>query len=482
MSDQTPDFNRKKDDTLASQGNPFFKDPKKEISSLINEISVFKNELSDQRKEAYSLKEQQKSYFQTQGDLTYRIRTIEKDLKLIRDQIDIVQIQVSERGRKWYLKPSILVSILALIISAYIGLISLEDQRKGRNEQLIKAKKDELRVTLSRLLEQREKNLQLSSIIFSALKSQQDVLINTNRQILIEDAKSLLDDLGLNASANSANYLGYEIQLDGDYLGAENYFLLAKAITEKKMEKDSTFRNNIHLNQSYPVTFRSLANLYMLKGTPIRDTEKGRTLWKEINIILKKREDENGFLSLGVNYTSWALAENYNGNKELALSLLDSSRIAYECMDKTNPVREQQLIIVDQNKRYIQNPKNEFTINMASRILGEWVVGYPDKPNLYGRARFSQTPNSPFLSFYIDIKNTNSNLIVRRLQGQGYLTSRETIRLDWNSQTPNPQNAIYPIPSQGSSNLNLSKEAKFLRGEEIIVGQTPRKVVFKKSD
>ncbi len=424
--------------------------------------------------------------------ITTKQESFEKDLKRSRDQIDDLQIQTNREKMPWYKRASNIFSILALIVSVGMGTYTVDTtvntELQSRQIEFIKDKREELRSTLNELIDERRKTLELTQKIQSNIRNNEDILINSKRQLLIEDARNILSELGDSASINSLLYLGYEIALDSDFKEAERILNMAY-----HRVKSEDFGNNL----IKIVTFRSLANLYLAINSPLYNIERGRQYWRKAISCSKSSMDDYALMTTGYSYYTWSSNELNSGNIERSNELIDSAEFYYHKMNPINPARGQQLILVSQAREFIKNPINTDISGISAQLLGEWEIGYPNVPTQKGRA-FIQLGDQKLGSFQVtmEIFDEENAMLIRKYFGTATFSNLNTIQINWQGQATKFQNSDftpalsqnfgmtdnfgnYPVSINGTTILQVdAQKGLILKGKEHILGQGSYHVSF----
>jgi hypothetical protein len=397
-------------------------------------------------------------------------QSIAKTITLLRDQVDELQIEIGEH-KSWLKTPSNLIALAALLVSLGLGIFTLYDQKVGRSQDDLKDKKDELSIILEKVIDARGQAIELAPRLPSTEKIAQDILINTSRRILLERAQAIVSDLEDQASINSLIFLGYELQLDSNFRGAEAYYLQAK----RKLDAMSTLdrSNNFVIELT---VLNSLGILYMIPSTGIQDVIKGREFWQTSIDTAEQRDDEYSLYILGYTYQTWSSAEYGINSIADAAEYLDQAKQAYEKMNPLNPLRQQQLAIVQQILEFYKQPGAAVP---ATSIVGQWEVSFPEARQWHGRAIVTpdETGREPFFS--VDIFDRATGSLMRKYQGKAIALSASTIRVDWQG-LQFAQQFGQPVMVAGSTILTSADESKYV-GSDNVLGLAPLNIVLLKS-
>jgi len=152
---------------------------------------------------------------------------INSEIRLLRDQVDILQISAAEKTKPWYKQLSTLVSIAAFLISTIGGGISYLAQQ-NRNRQLDRA--DKLATLRQLTIDIVEVQRQLYDLDYSKdlIKANNfNILLNNKREIMVSRATELIDEIPDLAPSEILFTLAVQEQMDGHWQKAEKLILKA---------------------------------------------------------------------------------------------------------------------------------------------------------------------------------------------------------------------------------------------------------------
>jgi tetratricopeptide (TPR) repeat protein len=257
-----------------------------------------------------------------------QLKDIESELKLLRDQVDLLQIAASEKKKPWYRQTSSIISIVALLFSIITGIYT----QIARHEQEIRSQKDELRKTLATLLDLREDlNGRINSIPDAQMRESASISLNNKRMVYLEAAEFLITKMPGQVSSSECNVLANEHLMDSNFAQAERYFL-------KAIDASGTDINKV-------TALRALAWFYFYDG-PRRDFEKGREYFEKAIEVLTNPTDAYSIFTLGYTYEQWGLIEISNGFEE-GHQKIERARKYYSDLPGNFSLRTQSLELLD---------------------------------------------------------------------------------------------------------------------------------------
>jgi tetratricopeptide (TPR) repeat protein len=392
-----------------------------------------------------------------QKQIQAQLDDLQRSNRTLHEQVDILQIESKEHERPWFKNPSIIVSLLAVLVTVTLTSYNISEQNKDKTEKSIKEKQSNVRVAIKNLVEAQKENIKITQIINANERNQLDTLINSQRQVLIEDAKAMVDDLGDNASTNSLLFLGFELEKDSNFEIALSYYERAFVSAGDDISDQV-------------IALRSLANIRMRPNTGFYDYEKGQIHWQQAVDIQKDQKDEYSLYKRGETYINWSYAENLLGNKEIAIKILSQTESIFKLMDIRNPMRERAFQSTSNAREYFLNPKASFS---TTQLVGKWKLEYFNNTSPSGNIQITLNPNNGALDVtgeFID----RSGIIVQTFRGEGIFIGPENLKINWGGarKTGNRFEII-----QGNMTLKRIDNNK-LEGTESILGKTINKVTF----
>jgi tetratricopeptide (TPR) repeat protein len=143
-------------------------------------------------------------------------------LKVMKSEIDALQIQAVEKGRPWYRQAAIIISVLAFMFSAGATLYS--NQQAHRSE--IVSARSELGQLIQRLytLPMERAELQVAYAQDPTMADALETINLTEHSILAQQAADIIDRIPGNVSANEYYGVGWALHQVGDLERARNIY------------------------------------------------------------------------------------------------------------------------------------------------------------------------------------------------------------------------------------------------------------------
>jgi hypothetical protein len=238
------------------------------------------------------------------------------DFKLLRDQIDQLQVASNEPKRPWYKDWAIISSVVALIFS----IVSFYISHSSSQAQETRAKKEELRRLVGELLAiQEDFNTRIVKITAPDERVLASSLLNAKKNIHLESAELLANDLGDKVSPSELAILAREELNLSNFAKAETFFTRAPAIARNSTAK--------------AVALRDLG-LFYSQGTPLRSMDKARQHLGEAVSTTHSFTDDYSLYTTGFSYETWGDIERGNG---FHIAAREKYELARECYGKITP-------------------------------------------------------------------------------------------------------------------------------------------------
>lgn len=229
------------------------------------------------------------------------------DLKLLRDQVDQLQLILAEPRKPWYLEGSTLTSALAVLVA----LISFFISTYQGDQKELREKREEFRSVLEKLVSMKGEisRLENEEINSPAVRRKINDL-HGNKDLYRSSAEMLAQDLG-------PNVLFIEYLIIGDQFAdnesthshskASEYFLksLKKEVNANPIERNRAYRRLARLEITVP--FRNIAQMRSYFNLAIY----------EVN-----QEVDDLRFTAGRTYQDWADAESFLNNDQESLEKL----------------------------------------------------------------------------------------------------------------------------------------------------------------
>jgi hypothetical protein len=285
-----------------------------------------------------------------------RDNEIRSEVKLLRDQVDVLQIQASEKRSPWYRQPSTLISVVALTISTIGGLVGWWQQHK---EKLIDQTQTDL-TTLQRI------TLDLVDLHKAVLDNQiadpvhafsVNSILNAKRQILDTQAIAIADRVDKGVPASIFFVVAGDEYDDGNYTEAERLYLKALGAGDSTVSR-------LHAP-------RALAQLYFTPGSPLFEPKKGREQLAHAIEYLRPQGDEGAIFSRGFLYEAWGQDEWLSNDYKDGMAAFQKATAKYSHLSPGNPDRQASLDRLSMTKvSMFRRTDNAF--GLAARLLGVW--------------------------------------------------------------------------------------------------------------
>jgi hypothetical protein len=219
----------------------------------------------------------------------------QSDLKLIRDQVDQLQIHAAEAQKPWYRQSSNVVSLAAVVFSIVSFLISQQQS----NAQELRAKHEELRRLLIELISFQESlSANIAAITDPIQREEAGGALNSKKLIYLQSAESMADELSSHVSSAEYSTLGRQEMTQSDFRKAERYFLMAPNAANDLISK--------------AMATRDIGEFYF-QMSPLRDIEKGRKYFSDAADITKTATDDYSLYCTGYTYDMWGSFEKLSG-------------------------------------------------------------------------------------------------------------------------------------------------------------------------
>ncbi len=189
----------------------------------------------------------------------------------------------------------------------------------------ISAMKDDLRKTLSSLIELREDMAtRVSAMADVQQRESAGSFLNVKRSIYLEDAENIVRRIPKHVLASEYNVLGMEHQFVANFSQAESYFKSAVRASRSLFDKI--------------VALRSLAGFYFFPS-PRRDFDAGRKYFQAAADLLKNPTDSYSNYLLGYTYEMWGIVELQCGFEMEGQQKIARARKYYSDMDQRDPLK-----------------------------------------------------------------------------------------------------------------------------------------------
>lgn len=253
------------------------------------------------------------------------------DLKLVRDQVDQLQVIVTEPRRPWYLEPSNLWSFLAVVVSMISFIITTN---QGDQKEL-REKREEFRGVLDKLVS-------LSEEVSKRRRTGEGLatlgFVDDSVRLYRSSADQLARELGDRVLHAEHMIIGEVFLKDSqESMRATRYFSLALRTAQNPIEKS-----------------RALSGLALVQGfPPFRRVNEMRRYYADALAAVNGKRDDLRF-EAGQVLIDWALIEKRLQNMDAFWSKVDLARRSFLEMSPGDPNRDKgltQLNAVEQETR-----------------------------------------------------------------------------------------------------------------------------------
>jgi hypothetical protein len=253
------------------------------------------------------------------------------DLKLVRDQVDLLQIAATEKQQPWYKQRPSLASLLALGASIVTFVIS----QHGSSLQEIRSKQETLRKLLTDVLTQQiEQQDQLTRISDPGKRAQFSSVLNNKRIIWLNAAESLVDQLGTHVSSSEYETLAEQERNNAEFEKAKQYYVKSVHVAKDRFARS--------------VAFRALGDFY-LRCLPMRDLKQGQEYFNKAIAALGNPTDDYSNYMMGYTYEMWAYGDQFNNLGNERAEHVKKAREYYSAISQSNPLRDSGLYTLAAN-------------------------------------------------------------------------------------------------------------------------------------
>ena len=390
----------------------------------------------------------------TVGELSGAIERINARLTLLTDQVDALQVESAGRSRPWYREPALIISMLALVISALFSAIGMR-QVSAKD---IAAKQEALRQTVVQIVDSQ------TEMSKAALDNSGNPLmarwansnLNSKRQVLIETALALVDELGDAVDASSLVPLGGQLQLDGRYDESLALYFKALDLVDSPIVRSAILR--------------SIGGSYRLQGSAMYDVGKSRDYLQQAVDLFKDQDDDASGFYLADNFLFWAELERSDGEAEIADSLYGQATGAAESMSLSNTARPVILSQIQQSQSSPATPSQA-----VPDLRGEWELAFADDSSKHGTARimYDQASGTYFVSILVLL----DDVVLESRTGSGATPDVSTFLVQWQGTRYSDQYQM-PVQASGVCELGILAGGQEMSGTDSAVGDQQHGITF----
>ena len=387
-------------------------------------------------------------------ELPSSIERITARLALLTDQVDALQVESAGRNRPWYREPSLIISLLALTISALFSAIGMRQV----NAKDIAAKQESLRQTVVQIVDSQTEMSQVAqeNISNPLMARWANSNLNSKRQVLIETALALVGELGDSVDASSLTPLGGQLQLDGRYDEALALYFKALDLVDSPVVRSAILR--------------SIGGSYRLQGSATYDVGKSRDYLQRAVDLFKDQDDDASSFYLADNLLFWAELERSNGEAEMADSLYGQATGAAESMSLSNTARQ---VILSQIQQSQSSPAE--ASQAAPDLRGEWELRFADNSSKRGTARIMYDQASA--TYYVSILVLLDGAVLESRTGSGTTPDASTLLVQWQGTRYSDQYQM-PVQASGVCELDILAGGQELSGTDSAVGDQQHSITL----
>jgi tetratricopeptide (TPR) repeat protein len=278
--------------------------------------------------------------------------------------------------------------------------------------------------------------------------------LNTKRQVQIDTALALVNELGDRVDASTLTPLAGQLQIDGRYEEALSLYFKALDLAQSQIVRSAILR--------------SIGWSYRIAGSSMYDLEKSRDyLQQAVDLFANQNDDASRFF-LADNLMFWAELEAAGGDQEQATSLYDQAAAAAEAMSVSNTSRQALLSQIQQSRSY-QAASSQSVPNLQ----GEWQVSFPDDPSKQGSARIVYDPASG--TYYLSMLVLRDDVVLESRSGSGTTPDPGTLLIQWQGTRYSDQYQV-PVQASGVMELDILPSGQELSGTDSAVGDQQQSI------
>lgn len=262
------------------------------------------------------------------------------DYKLLRDQVDQLQLDIAGRKAPWFRQLSIWLSLLAFGFSIFTYLNA--ERQKSLAE--IRENQAAFRAQIIKLIELRDEfNRVITKITDPTALEHASSLLNNKVQIHLGAASALADVLGpANVAPIEYGVLAMEQLAQNDYAKAREYHERAVSVARTDGQRARALREH--------------AIFYANAPAGLRDLDRAGDYFKQSLELTRKTPGDYSHYLVGLTYESWGWAEflaQENGN---GTAHFTQARQSYEQIHPRNNLRQWAINALDKKMSSSQPP------------------------------------------------------------------------------------------------------------------------------
>lgn len=216
--------------------------------------------------------------------------------------------------------------VISALIGAFVGalLTGIFAWRLHKVEQ-DRNKREELRNIVTQLIDIRDKmNIEVASIENDAKRENASIALNNKRQIYLEAALNLIQEIPKQVQSSEYIFLAYEFMLDANFKIVEDFFKRAIRASRSVLAKSTALR---------------AAGIFYFSPGAHRNFDLGRKYFKESVDLFSNPSDPYSLYLLGYNYETWGLQELANGFEAEGRTKIDNAKKYYRDLPNNYPLK-----------------------------------------------------------------------------------------------------------------------------------------------
>jgi tetratricopeptide (TPR) repeat protein len=379
-------------------------------------------------------------------DSSHTTESILRRLSLLTDQVDALQVESARGGRPWWREPSLMISAVALVISVLFSAIGMR-QVAAKD---IAAKQEALRQTMVQIVEgQTEASKAAQENIGNPLMARwASANLNTKRQVQIDTALALVNELGDRVDASTLTPLAGQLQIDGRYEESLSLYFKALDLAQSPIVRSAVLR--------------SIGWSYRILGSSMYDLDKSRDYLQRAVDLFKNQDDDASRFYMADDLLFWAELELADGQAERAGSLFEQATSAAEAMSAANPSRQVLLSQIQQAE------SSQTTASQAVPDLrGEWQLRFAGDSSKHGNARIMVDQASG--TYYLSMLVLRDDVVLESRSGTGTTPDPSTLLIQWQGTRYSEQYQV-PVQASGVLELDILPGGQELSGTDSAVG------------
>ena len=370
--------------------------------------------------------------------LDLRLAELSDQLKTAQTEISQIRLDRQEGKKPWWRQTAIIISVIGLLLSSGFSVYTAFDRAQERKADEKKQRANALDARLTDIVALRMEDARQAAALASTNQTAYRTWSSgavVKRAMLIDAAVATIHDLNNEISPTTALAIGYELIQDGRYLEAEGMVNLGL-----KAAKASQSPTGALLSV--------LAEVYMLQGSPLYNTAKGRAIYNEAIESFSNRTDFSALNNKLSIILWWASAEAAIAEAKESSKLIERARQTLAISLLPISVKAPLVALTETTAIQIQQANNK-SLYDATRLLGNWRIH--DSENKKSSLILAFVPGSQVPTFARD--QIEGGVLANRINGTVFITDANRMRLEWNMALV--MNRGSPMQMAGYSDVRL---------------------------